>query len=123
MSSAPDSLSTLAFLYLTFSHATDGTLSMDEMRTVATKMQGWAPDVGLETLGGIIKQAVADYQALPVDERLAAARQRATELKGQASAEALAKILTDLEAIAGADGTVSPGEQAFIDEMRAHFAG
>ena len=54
-------LDALCFLYLTFSHATDGELTADEMRTVANKIREWAPNASLEQIGAILESAdVAD---------------------------------------------------------------
>jgi len=117
-----DALSSLAFLYLTFSHATDGSLSMEEMRTLADKVKGWAPDADLAEIGQVIQGAVASYKQVPAAERLASARQHAASLASFADAGARARIVSDLEAIAGADGEVSEGERVFIDELRAQFS-
>ncbi len=117
-----DALSSLAFLYLTFSHATDGSLSMEEMRTLAEKVKGWAPDAELSEIGQVIQGAVADYKQVDAGDRLSAARARAASLASFADAAARARIVADLEAIAEADGEVSGGERTFIDELKAQFA-
>ena len=114
------SLRSLAFLYLTFSHATDGSLAMEEMRTLASKVQGWAPGVGLDVLGGIIKEAMVEYKAVPDADKLATAHQRAGLLKASAP-DALAKIVADLEDIANADGSLSDAERTFIEQLRAQI--
>ncbi|MBV1862787.1 MAG: hypothetical protein KUG77_30475 [Nannocystaceae bacterium] len=116
-----DALSSLAFLYLTFSHATDGSLSMEEMRTLAEKVKGWAPDAELPQIGQVIQGAVADYKGVEPADRLSAARERAASLASFADAHALTRIVADLEAIANADGEVTGGERAFIDELKAQF--
>ncbi len=116
-----DALSSLAFLYLTFSHATDGSLSMQEMRTLADKVKGWAPGAELSEVGHIIQAAVADYKQVDAQERLGAARDRASSLASFADAAARARIVADLEEIAMADGEVSSGERTFIDELKAQF--
>lgn len=118
-----DALSTLAFLYLTFSHATDGSLSMEEMRTLAEKVKGWAPQADLGEIGQVIKGAVEEYKQIPAGQHLAAARQKAAALASFADAGARARIIAELETIAGADGEVSEGERTFIDELQAQFAG
>ena len=45
----------LAFLYLTFGQATDGTLTADEMRTLAGRLQKRAPALSLEDLGQVLR--------------------------------------------------------------------
>lgn len=116
-----DALSSLAFLYLTFSHATDGSLSMEEMRTLAEKVKGWAPGAELSEIGQVIQGAVADYKKVDAAERLTAARDKAASLASFADADARARIVADLEAIANADGEVSGGERTFIDDLKAQF--
>ena len=116
-----DALSSLAFLYLTFSHATDGSLSIEEMRTLAEKVKAWAPGAELSEIGEVIQGAVADYKQVAASDRLTAARERATALASFADAAARARIVADLEAIAEADGEVSGGERTFIDELKAQF--
>ena len=117
-----DALSTLAFIYLTFSHATNGNLAMEEMRTLADKVKSWAPGASLEQIGHVIKGSVAEYKQVPAGHHLATARQKASALATFADPGARARIIADLEAIAGADGEVSAGERTFIDELQAQFA-
>ena len=116
-----DALSSLAFLYLTFSHATDGSLSMEEMRTLAEKVKGWAPGAELSEIGEVIQGAMADYKKVEAADRLTAARERAASLASFSDAAARARIVADLEAIANADGEVSGGERTFIDELKTQF--
>jgi uncharacterized tellurite resistance protein B-like protein len=113
------SLQSLAFLFLTFGHATDGGISLDEMRALATRLQGWAPDADLATLGEVIKGTVADYKAEP--DKMARARQCCAALGRTASPEELARVLGDLVEIASADGTISDAERTFIDDTARDF--
>jgi uncharacterized tellurite resistance protein B-like protein len=115
----PEALKSLAFLYLTFSHATDGSLSMDEMRAVASRLQTWAPDASLQDLGDIIKAAVGEYRAEA--DKLTRARTLCQTLPSSATPEELRRILDDLAEIAGSDGTISDEERAFIAETAASF--
>ncbi|MCR9163366.1 MAG: TerB family tellurite resistance protein [Nannocystaceae bacterium] len=116
-----DALSSLAFLYLTFSHATDGALTMEEMRTLADKVKRWAPEADLKEIGSVIQGAVAEYKQVPAGQHLDAARQKAAALASIGDAAVRARIIADLESIASADGSVSEGERAFIDELGAQF--
>jgi uncharacterized tellurite resistance protein B-like protein len=113
------SLSSLAFLFLTFGHSTDGSMSIDEMRALAKRLHAWAPEHDLKEIGAVIKDTVAAYKAEA--DTMARAREHAAALKGRASAEHLRQVVTDLQEIASADGTISAEEQAFIDEMAADF--
>ena len=109
-------LDSLAFLYLTFGHTTDGQLAADEMRTLAAKVRDWAPDVELADIGEILRGTVDRYKA--VKDKLAEARNITAALKGTLSDEQLRRVLDDLQSLAEADGQVLEQETAFIDETR-----
>ena len=109
-------LESLAFLYLTFGHSTDGTLSADEMRTLAGKLREWAPSAELSDIGEVLRAAVDAYKA--ADSKISKAREHANGLQGKLDVAQLSKILADLEQIAGADGHVSDEEKAFIEQTR-----
>ena len=100
---------------------TDGTLAPEEMRALAGKLREWAPDAELGELGELLKATVATYKGSA--DKLGHARELTAGLRTQLSAEQLGKVLSDLEAIAEADGNVSPEERAFIDETRAALEG
>lgn len=114
-------LESLAFLYLAFGHSTDGNLAPEEMRALAGKLREWAPNAELGDIGELLKRSVADYKA--ASSKLGKARELTAGLRGQLDDSQLSKVLADLEAIAAADGHVSPEEQAFIDETRAALKG
>ena len=40
----PSALHILCFVYLTFSHCTDGELAREELETIARVLQAWVPD-------------------------------------------------------------------------------
>ncbi|PRQ03487.1 Tellurite resistance protein TerB [Enhygromyxa salina] len=117
MSADKQVLESLAFLYLTFGHSTDGQLAADEMRLLAAKLREWAPDTELGDIGELLRSTVASYKA--ADDKLGEARKITTGLKGTLDDEQLRKVLTDLESIAEADGKVVDEEKAFIEETRA----
>lgn len=115
-------LQSLAFLYLTFSHATDGAVTMEEMRTLSTSLKGWAPDVALADLGEVIKSAMAEYKTFASrTDKLNRAKQYAADLKGSATPDELTRVVADLHGIAGADGDISAGELDFIRQLAADF--
>lgn len=106
----------LAFLYLTFGQATDGTLTPDEMRTLAGKLQTRAPDLTLEDLGQVLRRTVDAYKTLGTrEEKIERAQAHATVLRDTCDETMRQAIVADLHDIAGADGEVSPDELAFID--------
>ncbi len=115
-------LDALCFLYLTFSHATDGELTGDEMRAVANKIREWAPNASLEVIGGILKKTVGSYKALPDrTSRCAQAAESAVTLRDNLSFDSLYTVLRDLQSIAEADGVVSEEEKNFIADIANKF--
>ncbi|MBX7078317.1 MAG: TerB family tellurite resistance protein [Nannocystaceae bacterium] len=109
----------IAFLYLAFAHATDGALSGEEMRTLAERLRGWRPEVGLDAIGEQIKSTVGRYKQLATrEQRLAAANDQATALARTLTVEQRQRVLADLNAIAEVDGTVAEQERAFLDGIR-----
>jgi len=116
MSADNQVLESLALLYLTFSHSTDGQLSADEMRMLATKLREWAPDAELGDIGEILKATVARYKA--ADDKLGEARTATQALKGKLDDAQLRQVLTDLDNLAAADGEVVEREKSFIEDTR-----
>ncbi len=116
MSADTQVLESLAFLYLTFGHSTDGQLSADEMRMLASKLREWSPDAELGDIGEILRGTVTKYKAST--DKLGDAREATAALKGKLDDEALGRVLSDLEALAAADGKVVAEETAFIEQTR-----
>jgi uncharacterized tellurite resistance protein B-like protein len=120
MATDTDSLHALSFLYLTFSHATDGSLTGDEMRALAKKLQAWHPDASFEQLGEVLKATVAEYKGEQTrQEKYARAEAYADRLVDHASPEGRKTIIDDLAALAAVDGDVSEGEKQFIAKIAA----
>ncbi|MCA9696504.1 MAG: TerB family tellurite resistance protein [Myxococcales bacterium] len=116
MSADTQVLESLAFLYLTFGHSTDGQLSADEMRTLAAKLREWAPDTELGDIGNILRSTVDAYKQ--ADDKLTRASEITAQLKGTLDDDQLRQILSDLESLAMADGKFLDEEQAFIEDTR-----
>lgn len=115
-------LDTIALLYLAFAHATDGSLSGEEMRTVAQRLREWRPDASLDQVGGTIKSAVERYKALgDQDKRLAEARRCVATLATSLTPDERQRVLVDLRALADADGTVTDSENSFLSEVEQAF--
>lgn len=112
-------LQALAFLYLTFGHSTDGSMTAEEMRSLGNKLKEWAPDAPLSEIGSVLKAVVTEYKA--TDDKLAKAADYTQTLKGSISQDQAKQVLTDLHAIASADGNVSDAEQTFIADTAAAF--
>ena len=112
------SLPGLAFLYLTFGHSTDDAITGEEMRTLAKRLHQWAPDTSLPDLGAVLKSTVLEYKKLPGrNERFARTKQYVSTLTDQSGGVELEKVMTDLHAIASADGEVSEVEKTFMRDV------
>ena len=118
MAASTESLQALAFLYLTFSHATDGSLTGEEMRAVAKKLQAWSPDATLEQLGAVLESTVAEYKTKPSrQEKYAHAEALVTALAQHVGPTQRQTIVDDLASLAEVDGVVSDAESAFIRQI------
>jgi uncharacterized tellurite resistance protein B-like protein len=106
----------LAFLYLAAGQATDGTLTAEEMRTLASKLQKRAPGLSLDELGALLRRTVDAYKALgSTEDKLDRAVAHAETLRDAVDEAMRRAIIDDLRAIAEADGHVSDDELGFID--------
>jgi uncharacterized tellurite resistance protein B-like protein len=115
MSTQAELTHALAFLYIAAGQATDGTLTADEMRTLAGKLQQRAPELSLDELGTVLRQTVDAYKAIgSLEVKLDRAHAHAQTLRDAVDEKLRRAIVTDLEAIARADGTVAEEEVAFI---------
>lgn len=120
MSTQAELTHALAFLYIAAGQATDGTLSPEEMRTLAGKLQQRAPELTLDELGTVLRQTVADYKAIGSREsKLERAQSHARALRDTADETLRRAIVDDLLAIAEADGSVSDEEVAFMGAIAA----
>lgn len=106
----------LAFLYIAAAQATDGTLTPDEMRTLAGKLQQRAPELSLDDLAAVLRKTVDAYKALgSLEAKLDQAHAYAKTLRDAVDEKMRRAIIDDLHVIAEADGLVSEEEVAFID--------
>ncbi len=111
-------LEAIALLYLTFAHATDGTLSGDEMRMLATKLRAWQPQASLDSVADQIKATVVRYKRLgDQPARIAEAHRCATRLANGFDPDARGRVLADLRELAMADGKETPEETSFLEEI------
>lgn len=120
MNEANPLVDALAFLYVTFAQATDGSLTADEMRTLADKLSTRAPDLSLEDLGKVLRATVTSYKGLSTrHDKMARAQEHAAVLRDAVDETMRQAIVADLAAIAAADGEVSEQEQQFITQTAA----
>ncbi|PRP99679.1 protein kinase domain-containing protein [Enhygromyxa salina] len=107
----------IAFLYLTLSVA-DGHVDEAEKMVLRQQAQQWAPDISIAERAVVIRWAVAEFKRRPeFPDKLQCAREAAEQLSVTTDRATRRRILADLWRIAGADGHISPEEQAFIGEM------
>jgi serine/threonine protein kinase/uncharacterized tellurite resistance protein B-like protein len=111
----------IAFLYLTLSHV-DGYLDEAEKLVLREQAKQWAPDISIAERAVVIRWAIAEFKRRPtLEARLQCAREAADQLRMSSDRGTLQQILADLWRLAGADGHISPEEQAFITEMVQRF--
>ena len=55
----PSALHILAFVYLTFSHVTDGELSREEVETIARVLHGWLPEANDAVISRVISESAS----------------------------------------------------------------
>jgi uncharacterized tellurite resistance protein B-like protein/tRNA A-37 threonylcarbamoyl transferase component Bud32 len=115
----PARLATLAYLFVAFAHGTDGVLTNTEMRVLADRLRAWGPQLSLEHVGGILREAVATYgRAANKPGQL---RDSRTALRAWFTPDQHARVIADLREIAIADGRFDVAEQQFIDETARAF--
>jgi uncharacterized tellurite resistance protein B-like protein len=115
----PARLTTLAYLFVAFAHGTDGVLTSSEMHVLAERLRAWAPQLGLEQIGAVLREAVASYGRTankPVQLQLSR-----TALRSWFTPDQQAHVIADLREIAIADGRFDAAEQQFIDETAKVF--
>jgi uncharacterized tellurite resistance protein B-like protein len=114
----PSALHILAFVYLTFSHVTDGELAQSEIDTIARVLQSWLP----EAPGGIIRRVIVEAAGwvndLPDDDaRLAQAEEYVHLMKSQMNEKQRSAVLVNLIELARADGRITEREEQFISRL------
>jgi uncharacterized tellurite resistance protein B-like protein/tRNA A-37 threonylcarbamoyl transferase component Bud32 len=112
-------LDTLAYLFVAFAHGTDGVLTNTEMRSLAERLRAWVPQLGLEQIGAVLREAVGSYGRTP--NKPAALRDCRSALASSLGPAHHAHVIEDLRAIALADGRFDAAEQQFIDETAQAF--
>jgi uncharacterized tellurite resistance protein B-like protein len=115
-------LAELAHVYVAFAHATDGVLTNAEMRTLAARLRGWAPNLELDRLGELLRGIVGEYgglsSALKTERTQASAEQLGVDL----AEPERARVLADLRAIAAADKRLIASEEQFIAQIERTLA-
>lgn len=118
--SEPSALHILAFVYLTFSHVTDGELSGEEIDTLARVLHGWLPGASDSVISKVIVESADWLNSLPDDDaRLAQAEAYAGLMKEKMSAKQREAVLVNLIELARADGKITAQEESVIGRLTA----
>jgi uncharacterized tellurite resistance protein B-like protein len=116
----PSALHVLAFVYLTFSHVTDGELSHEEIDTIARVLHGWLPDATNERISHVLVETAAWVNGIGSDEeRLAQVETYAHLMKEQMSEKQRSAVLVNLIELARADGKITVTEEQLIARLTA----
>ncbi|MCA9688244.1 MAG: TerB family tellurite resistance protein [Nannocystaceae bacterium] len=123
--SVPENMSALhilGFLYLSFTHSTDGALSESEIVKIADILQKWVPSAPREGIAKVMSEAAGWYNTLDTDDaRRDAVRETAGMLREGLSDKQRAHLLLSLIELARADGTVTAEEEDFINFVKSTF--
>jgi uncharacterized tellurite resistance protein B-like protein len=114
----PSALHILSFVYLTFSHVTDGELAQTEIDAIAKALQGWLPEAPAGIIRRVIVESAAWVNSLPDDEtRLKQAEEYAHLMKQQMNEKQRGAVLVNLIELARADGRITTQEEQFITRL------
>lgn len=114
----PSALHILSFVYLTFSHVTDGELAQTEVDAIARALQGWLPEAPAGVIRRVIVESAAWVNSLPDDaHRLKQAEEYAHLMKTQMNEKQRGAVLVNLIELARADGRITTQEEQFITRL------
>ncbi len=114
----PSALHILSFVYLTFSHVTDGELAQTEVDAIAKALQGWLPEAPNGVIRRVIVESAAWVNSLPDDaQRLKQAEEYAHLMKTQMNEKQRGAVLVNLIELARADGRITTQEEQFITRL------
>lgn len=114
----PSALHILSFVYLTFSHVTDGELAQTEVDTIARALQGWLPEAPAGAIRRVIVESAAWVNSLEDDtQRLKQAEEYAHLMKQQMNEKQRGAVLVNLIELARADGRITTQEEQFITRL------
>jgi uncharacterized tellurite resistance protein B-like protein len=117
--SAGQALAPIAYLFVAFAHGTDGVLTNAEMRALADRLRRWGPQVGLDGIGHVLREAVLGYRRAA--NKVAALGHCRAQLAASFQPASLTQLVGDLREIASADGRISEAEQQFVSDTAKAF--
>jgi uncharacterized tellurite resistance protein B-like protein len=116
----PSALHIICFVYLAFSHCTDGELAPEELETISRVLQGWVPDAPAGAIQTVLRECAAWHNDIAdEDARLAQAEEHAHLMRQGMSDKQRQAVLVNLIELARADGKVTASEEAFIARFTA----
>ena len=112
-------LAALAHLFVAFTWTTHGALTATELRALGERLRAWAPQLPIEQIAAVLREAAAAYRAAPDDPtRLPGCRATLARELGRPE---LGRVIADLREIGLADGHFDTAEQRFVDETAVAF--
>ncbi len=115
-------LGAIAFVFLACSELTDRELAPEEMGAIVSRIHTWLPVGDEPSVERALRAAVDDYESLGTSEaRLQRLGRHAARLTRRLNLEQRTHIITDLIAIAEADGRVLESESGFIESAARTF--
>ena len=109
-------LGAIAFVFLACSELTDRELAPEEMGAIVSRIHTWLPVGDEPAVESALRAAVEEYERLATSEaRLTRLGHHAERLKARLNLDQRTHIITDLIAIAEADGRVLESESGFIE--------
>lgn len=108
----------VALLYLALAHGTDMDIDPSEQVTMVERLKTWDPDAGAWRLRQILQEVMFAYLGEHSRHMVDAAM---ASIKASMSKDERVGVLNDLADLAVADGTLVPGEVAFIREIASFW--
>lgn len=120
--SIPENMSAihiLGFLYLSFTHSTDGELSAGEVAKISEVLKKWVPNATQEQITQVMVAAGTWYNSLADDDARLEALKSCTDklnegLQKQSQRDA---VIMSLIQLARADGKITAAEESFISRV------
>lgn len=108
----------LALLYLALVHGTDLEIDPAEQSAMVEKLGAWLPGAGGAQVNQVLQEVMLTYLSDHSREMVEASM---VSLKAQLDRTTRIAVLNDLADLASADGTLVPGEIAFIQQLAQYW--
>lgn len=108
----------VALLFLSLLHGADAELEAAEVKAQRQRLRRWFPAAQPDQIQRTLDDVMLVYLGSGRDQMVQTA---AEDLRQSLSPEQRVGILNDLADLASVDGTLSPGEIAFIQQLAAYW--